>query len=538
MNTQDPQVLIVGAGPAGLSLAIELGGRGISCLLIEKSERAGYAPRAKTTHSRTREHMRRWGIAEKLAEASPFGVDYPSHVLFVTRLGGHLLHRFEHALDCKAGRHEHYSEHGQWIPQYKLEAVLRTHAEGLKGVEIRFGQEFLGFTQDDGGVSVQIRDVASGAENTLHAGYLVGADGARSAVRDAIGARMTGTYGLSRNFNIIFRAPGLAEAHSHGPGVMYWQINPDVPSLIGPMDQGDLWFFMPTQIGDVSKLSPDEAAAMIRRSTGLDGEFEVLSSDEWVASKLIADRYRQGRAFLVGDACHLHPPFGGFGMLLGIGDSVDLGWKLAAVLGGWGGPALLDSYEPERRQVHELVMDAAESNHKVLANQLLLPDLEAEGPAGEAARAQVSRTIKEAKHAEFYARGVVLGYCYRDSAVVVDDGTQADWQASLDYTPAAIPGCIAPHRWLADGTSLYDHFGAGFTLLATTDGCEADLAAARAEAETLGLPLKLLPMPGLDGLYGAKLALIRPDQHVAWRGNAWPDGTLLARVSAREPAPA
>lgn len=530
-----PAVVVVGSGPSGLSLAIELGMRNIPCLLVERNERAGYAPRAKTTHTRTREHMRRWGIADRLAAASPFGVDYPSHVLFVTRLGGHLLKRFENALDCEPSRNDHYSEHGQWIPQYKLEAVLREHALSLPDVRLEFGQEFLSY-QDRGeeGVRVRLRALADEREWEIDARYLVGADGARSTVRDQIGARMIGTYGLSRNYNVIFRAPGLAEAHPHGPGIMYWQINSEIPSLIGPMDSGDLWFFMPTKVQDGSGVTREQAADMIRRSTGIDLPYEVLSSDEWVASRLLADRYRNGNAFLVGDACHLHPPFGGFGMNLGVSDSVDLGWKIAATLDGWGGQELLSSYEPERKQAHEIVLDAAEANHSVLANQLIHPALEEDSSEGSRAREEVSRKIAEAKKAEFYAGGVVLGYCYRDSPIVMDDGSQAGWTHSIDYRPQAVPGCIAPHKWLDDGSSLYDHFGPGFTLLATEAGLGDELRKARRLADASSIPLTILELPeaGLSRLYKAGLALIRPDQHVAWRGSAIPDD-LLARAAGR-----
>lgn len=529
-------VAIIGSGPAGLSLAIELGHRGIPCVILERGVRAGYAPRAKTTHSRTREHLRRWGIAGKLAEASPFGIGYPTHIAFVTRLGGHLLHRFEHGLDCKPERHEHYSEHGQWIPQYKLEAVLLEHVKSL-GIAVLYGQTFTGYEETEGGVKVHVRD-GQGADWVLAADWLAGADGSGSTVREAIGAKMEGTYGLSRNLNIIFRAPGLAGKHPHGPGIMYWQLNPEMPSLVGPMDSDDRWFFMPTAIADAAKPTLAEAEAMIRKATGIDTEIEVLSSDEWVASKLLADRFRRGRAFLIGDAGHLHPPFGGFGMLLGVGDAVDLGWKLAAVMQGWGGPELLDSYQVERRQTAQFVLDAAAANHTVLANQLILPHIEDEGPEGDAARAEAAEMVRRHKKAEFFARGVVLGYCYRDSPVIADDGTQKDWQRSVDYTPSATPGCIAPHCWLADGSSLYDHFGAGFTLLVTGEAAE-EAGRIRAMAEAQGLPLKVIA-PGdarLPGLYGAALVLIRPDQHVAWRGGRAPGPEVLARITGhRVPA--
>ena len=538
-QTQDTrQVAIVGAGPAGLAAAIELGMRGIACVLLERTERGGHAPRAKTTHSRSREHMRRWGIAEKLAAEAPFGIDYPSNVTFVTRLGGKLIKRFEHALQCSPERNELYSEHSQWIPQYKVEAVMRDHAASLPSVELRYGSDYLDFTQDEDGVTVRYREVSSGEDHSLRVAFLIGADGARSKVRDGIGAKMVGTYGLSRNYNIIFRAPGLAQAHGMGPALMYWQVNADLPSLIGPMDKGDLWFFMPSAIADGKTYSNEEAVAAIRSSTGIDLPYEILSSDEWVASRLLADRYNDGRVFLSGDACHLHPPFGGFGMNMGISDSVDLGWKLAAMLNGWGGPTLLDSYEAERRPAHEFVLDEAESNHAVLPNLLVRPHLEDDGPEGDAVRAEVAELVGMAKHKEFYSLGVVLGYCYQSSPVIVDDGTNAGWVRSNDYLPKAIPGCLAPHRWLTPETSLYDLFGDDFTLLVLAGGHEADIAAAEAEAKKTGTPLAVVRLDdaALITLYEQPLALIRPDQHVAWRGRGWPQGGLLEQVTGRSAA--
>ena len=528
------RVLIVGSGPAGLAAAIELGGRGIPCTILEKETRTGYAPRAKTTHTRTREHLRRWGIADKLADASPFGVDYPSHVIYVTRLNGALIHRFENALQCSPTRDDRYSEHGQWIPQYKLEAVLREHALTIAGVEILLGHEFVSYEEIDDGVRARV--LVDGKLNEIDAAYLIGADGARSVVRDQIGATMLGTYGLSRNYNTIFRAPGLAEAHGHGPGIMYVQINEDVPGLIGPMDEGDLWYFMPTGLAPGVTYTQDEAVEAIKLSTGIDLPYEILSSDEWVASRFLADRYSRGRVFLAGDACHLHPPFGGFGMNMGIADSVDLGWKIAAVLHGWGGEALLDSYEIERRPAHEFVLDESEANLAASPNALFRPGLEDKTPAGEVARRAVAEAVQRDKASEFYALGVVLGYCYRNSPIIVGDTASTSWSRSREYVPSAAPGCLAPHRWLGDGRSLYDLFGPDYTLLVLDRGCQAEAERARAEATATKTPLNVVELddPVLQALYEAPLVLIRPDQHVAWRGAQWPaDLRLLDRVTGR-----
>lgn len=525
-------VLIIGAGPAGLALAIELGHRDIACIVIERNDRVGYAPRAKTTNVRTREHMRRWGIAAELAAASPLGLDYPSDVAFVTRLAGYPLARFENAFYCNPAKNSLYSEHAQWIPQYAVEKVMKSHAQSLASVRFYFSHELDSIVQTSTGVIAEVRDIATGTWCTFTSDFLVGADGARSKVRDAIGAKMHGTYGLSRNYNIVFRAPGLAQAHAHGKAIMYWQVNDDVPSLIGPMDQGDTWFFMPTNIKEGVKLSNTEAADLIRRATGIDLPYEILSSDEWVASRLLADRYRDRRVFLIGDACHLHPPFGGYGMNMGVADGVDLGWKLAAVLDGWAGAGLLDSYESERGSVHEFVMDETVANHAVLGSQLAQSGMEADSDAGAAMRTTIGAAIQQNKIREFNTLGVVLGSSYDDSPWVIPDGSPPAPRHHQNFVPSARPGSLAPHAWLPDGTSLYDGFGSGFTLLVLATGMTSSVNALIADAAVVGMPLTVLApesAPWFD-LYGSALALVRPDQYVCWRGNQWPsDGAMLLR---------
>ncbi len=530
-----PEILIIGAGPVGLSLAIELGHRGIACLVAERNDRVGYSPRAKTTNVRTREHLRRWGIADALRQASPIPPDYGANVVFATRMNGPLLARFENAMHARRERNELFSEEGQWVPQYTLEEVLRSHAASLPGVRIEFGCELAGFEEDGDGVAVQLRELGTGQVRTVRSRYLIGADGARSAVRDAIGARMLGQAPGLKNYSIIFRAPDLASLHGHGEAFMYWLVNPDVPALLGPMDQHGLWFFMATKLADDVDPASVDPASLIRRGTGLDDlAIEIVRGDPWVAHSRIADTYGMGRVFLAGDACHLHPPFGGFGMNMGIGDAVDLGWKLAATLQGWGGPDLLASYQAERRPVHERVIAEAMTNYATVGNQLVRPALEDTGPDGDAVREQVGAQIHATKRREFDTLGVVLGYRYADSPITVSDGTTAPPEDVVRYVPSAVPGCLAPHRWLRDGSSLYDHFGIGYTLLITEgDGAEADAFAAAAAAR--GVPLTVIAPddPRLPALYEARLALIRPDQHVAWRGQRLPEDarSLLDRIT-------
>ena len=532
----DVDVLIAGAGPVGLALAVELGLRGVSCRVLERNDRVGYSPRAKTTNVRSREHLRRWGIADALRQASPMPPDYPPNVVFATRMNGHELARFENAFNGTRVRNELYSEEAQWVPQYTLEEVLRVRASALPGVAVAFQHEVRGFDQDADGVTTEVVDLRDDTVKAVRSRYLVGADGARSFVREKIGARMSGTGALAPNTSIIFRAPDMAERHALGPAIMYWMVNSDVPALLGPMD-GDLWYFMATRLPDGTDVLGLDPADLVRRGTGIGNlPLEVVRSDPWTAYSLVADRYSDGRVFLAGDACHLHPPFGGFGMNMGIGDSVDLGWKLAANLQGWGGLGLLASYETERRPVHERTIDEAVANYAVLSNQFVQPALEGEGPDSDAIRQAVAERIRTTKGREFHTLGLVLGARYDGSPVIVPDGTEPPPENISTYVPSACPGGLAPHAWLADGSSLYDHFGAGMTLLATDGAPNGAAEPLEREAASRGVPLTILAPPhtSLRDRYQARFALIRPDQYVAWRGDEVPaPGPLLERVTGQ-----
>ena len=529
MTNIDTDVLIIGAGPVGLALAIELGLRGVRVMLAERNLRGGLAPRAKTTNIRTRSHLRRWGIADKLAAASPLGIDYPNDVRFLTSLAGYELAHIRNAFSALPERSPDYPEHAQWIPQYTLEKILLERARTLAGVDVRFDVTFVTATQTDTQVQAQLQDGTGGAI-TVHARYLVGADGARSSIRDLIGAKMEGHYGLSRNYNVIFRAPGMAQAHRHGRAVMYWQLG-KTPSLIGPMDRGDTWFFMPTGLNEGQTLTNGEATQRIRDSTGIDLPYEILSADVWVASELLANRYRDRRVFLAGDACHLHPPFGGYGLNMGVGDAVDLGWKIAATLQGWGGAALLESYEPERRPVHRSVIDEAVANHQILRGQFSTEGLTDDSPEGAARRQEIGAQIMETRPREFHTLGTVLGLAYQDSPIIISENGAWPARDGQHYQPSARPGCLAPHAWLGDGRSLYDTFGAGFTLVVADGTDDSQSAHAREDARQLGVPLEIVKPEGVPvaKLYAAKLTLVRPDQHVAWRGDVW--RPVLQKVS-------
>ena len=542
-NSQmDTDVLIVGSGPAGLALAVELGTQGHRCVVVERNDRVGYAPRAKTSNVRTRGLFRRWGIAEKLAAESPFGIDYPSDVVFATRLGGYELYRFSNAFNCDPQRDDRYPEHAQWIPQYKVEGVLKAHASGLPGITHLFATQLDDFREEEGGVVATVSDVGNGKQRVIRARYLVGADGSRSTVRERLGIKMEGTSPLSHNHNIIFRAPGLAQQHKLGRAVMYWLVNAEVPSVMAPLDADDTWTFGCPKLADASA----DPAELIVKALGFDIDIEILNRDEWTAHQLIAKSYGKDRVYLIGDACHLHPPFGGYGMNMGIADAVDLGWKMSAVLSGWGGEKLLASYEMERRQIHRRVIEESVANHAVMSKGLVAAGLEEAGSGGEGVRSTVAKTIQETKRREFHSLSVVLGSSYT-TLPIAENATSADTSATGadEYVPSACAGCLAPHFWLGEGrsrgASLYDKFATdGFTLLVTTQQAAGSAESLVQTATDLQIPLRVLVQTEkkLNELYGCDMALIRPDQYVAWSGNdiqGGCDGLAVAAGKLRDP---
>ena len=526
-------VVVIGAGPVGLALAIELGMRGVRVLVAERNSRSGLAPRAKTTNARTRAHLRRWGIADTLAAASPLGIDYPNDIHFVTSLSGFPLAVFRNAFNAAPDRADAYPEHAQWVPQYALEKVLLDHVQTLPDVTVRFETTFVDGEQSGETVTTRLRD-NTGEVSAISSRYLVGADGARSAVRDLIGAKMEGTFGISHHSNVVFHAPGLAEAQVHGAGVMFLQIGGAGISITGPMDKGDIWYFG-TNIRGGEPLTGEEVIAQIKATTGIDLPYKILSADKWVASTLLADKYREGRIILAGDACHLHPPFGGYGMNMGVGDAVDLGWKIAAELQGWGGADLIAAYEAERRPVHRIVIEEALANHQMMLGSPWRDGMADDTPEGEAIRKEVGAAIQAAKVREYHTLGTVLGLGYEGSPIIDSEPEPAPQHDGQHYTPSARPGSLAPHGWLEDGRSLYDAFGQGFALVVADGADEAQVSMAVSEARALRAPFEIVrPGQAITDLYKADLTLVRPDQHVAWRGSRW--NGALTRALARRPA--
>jgi 2-polyprenyl-6-methoxyphenol hydroxylase-like FAD-dependent oxidoreductase len=467
------------------------------------------------------QHFRRWGISEALRLASPLPPDYPTDIVFATRLFGKTLAIIENGYEGTKRRDIRFPEPAQWAPQYTVEAVLKERANSFPSVSLNFDTELVDFKESDSGISAKLRSSSTGAESVLRAKYLVGADGARSIVRNLIGSQLEGEHALGLHYNVILRIPGLRPDPPHPPAVFYWLLNPDCPAGIARMGD-DKWAIAFSLPPGKSDLDDTTITKLVIAAIGKPIDFEILVRDAWAAHRLIADRYSTERVFLVGDACHLLPPSGGFGMNLGIADSVDLGWKLAATLDGWGGTSLLATYQTERKPVHQRTLAEAVANHSVLSEHLLKADLDDDSDSGEALRTAVAEEILASKSRQYKTVGIVLGSRYSDSPLVIDDGSRPPNEHCSDYVPSACPGSLTPHAWLQDGSSLYDHFGQGFTLLLISDQgtSAADLLVKAADACLLPLKFLDLRCEGLYDLFAGSLVLVRPDQHIAWRNSS------------------
>ena len=523
-------VLVVGGGPAGATLAAEIGFRGMACLLVEQNAGDNPHPRANMAGQRTMEVFRRWGLAEKVLDAS-LPRDYPVNVVFTTRLNGHELTRFSMPSIAE------FQDPGEalaselpdvaWSPYFKtqigqnyLEPVIRSFAATFPGVEVRQGWQLADFEQDPDGVTARIVHVDSGAHETVRARYMVGCDGGRSAVRKRLGIQFEGRGALSKNWGIYARIPNFFGTHPAGRGTLLWTLAPDVRGVFIAIDGKDLWTYNRYFCSDADAGDPRR---MISEAIGKDVPMEILSVQPWTGFQVVAERYRLGRVFLCGDSAHLFNPTGGFGMNTAIADAADLGWKLAAVLAGWGGDRLLDSYEAERRPVGVRNTTEAAGNFDKIAALMKLPtEIEASTAEGERLRRDVGVRLKGQKKT-WSASGMHLGYFYEGSPVVVPDGSPPAVDHPQFYTPTSRPGSRAPHVWLSTGKSTLDLVPKqGFALLRF--GGAEPLDALRRAAESARVPYAEIAVDLEEArqLYERRYVLLRPDGHVAWRGDVAP----------------
>ena len=540
-------VLIVGGGPCGLMLANELGRRGVSAVMIDEKPGTAFNPQANATQARSMEHYRRLGLADAVRrEGLP--ADYPTDVAYFTRYTGYELARFQlpssaRATELVKGLSGSWSaaELPHRVSQKYVEAVLRRHAERLPGVRLHYGHRLTSYVERDDGIVGEVECLDDGRRMSFHFDFLVGADGPRSMVRQSLGISYGGLTGTQRDFMggrmlaVYLRSPDFYTSVPHAKAWMYNCFNRDRRAFMASVNGRDEFAFH-TQLRpgeDENAITVNEAKAAFQRACGRPIACEVLSFLTWTAGHaLVANGMQRGRVFLGGDAAHLFTPTGGLGYNTAIEDAVNLGWKLASVVKGVSPPALLDSYEVERRPVARRNTDYARGFADSLGLFAPAPEIEDATPAGSEARRAAGAYLEQHARAEFNIPGVTFGGRYDGSPIIVSDGSLPPADAANVYVPSACPGGRAPHAWLEDGVSLYDLFGFEWTLLQFGDDAAHNGQVIEA-ARALGVDLKLVTLPRhLRDLYEADLALIRPDQVVAWRGSALQTG-VFGRVLAR-----
>lgn len=510
-------VAIIGGGPVGLALAEELTFHGVAVVVIEPRVTVEHSrPRAKTTSVRTMEHFRRWGIADRLRAIAPLSAEWSQRVTFVQTVTGREVTHVDDCLGLTAAPGL-TPERAQQVTQPLVEQTLRDHLAGKDGVEMLLGWRAVEVSGGSDRATVVIEN-DDRDRRMITARWVVGADGPRSLVRDAMGARYEGSIGGRPNVNITFRSDQLAGLIPHPPSIHYWVLNPESPGVIGPLDRNGTWWAISTGTAQVDDTA--HAERLVRSLIGADVDVEILATDPWQARLLLADRYRNGHLFIVGDAAHQNPPWGGHGFNTGIGDAVNLGWKLAAVLAGWAPDDLLDSYDVERRPIEEQTIALASSNMAALSVDLSNPVLMTTGAEFEAAREELGPEIQRMKSPEFHSSGLVLGYGYGPTS-----RDQAPTPA--EYLPTIAAGNRLPHR-LIDSRPIHDVLGQWFTVIGAADAVAPLLTAASAR----GIPLTHVETAGPE------VILVRPDQHIAWVGTdaAEADDVLDAAIRGIFPA--
>ncbi|HVH93343.1 MAG TPA: FAD-dependent monooxygenase [Nocardioidaceae bacterium] len=552
-------VVVIGSGPAGAGAALFLSALGIPNIMVTKYRWTANTPRAHITNQRAMEVFRDLGIEEQvLADATPH--ELMGDTVFCTSIAGEEIGRIL-TWGTHPARHADYRLASPCmpvdIPQTYLEPILVRNA-AVRGTQARFSTEYVGHRQDADGVDVQVRDRLTGQEYTIHAKYLIGADGARSKIASEIELPMEGRMDIAGSMNITFKADISAHV-GHRPSVLYWVIQPG--SNVGGIGAGLVRMIRPWNEWlivwgyDIDQPPPevDEEAAVqiVRNLLGLpDIEVEITGTSLWGNNEMYATHLQSGRVFCVGDAVHRHPPSNGLGSNTSIQDSYNLAWKLAAVLRDQAAPSLLDTYTAERAPVaKQIVQRANQSSREFVqffeALGLLnakdeaemaarIEERKANTPDGAAKRAALLSAM-ELKNYEFNAHGVELGQFYA-SAAVVPDGTERPEPSrdpELFYEPSTVPGSRLPHAWVGDAHRKVSTLDLApmtrFTLLTGITG-EPWVAAAEKVGQELGVPLEAVVVgPGreMTDLYydWARLReveedgvlLVRPDKHIGWR---------------------
>lgn len=536
MADVDANVLIVGAGPVGLTLAIDLAWRGIEVTVVE-TRAAAEPPEPKCNHvaARTMEIFRRLGLAKKVRNAG-LPADYPHDVSYRTTFTGLELTRIP--IPCRRDRFTRKdgpdcnwptAEPPHRINQIFLEPILFEHAAAQRQIRIVNRTSAEQARIGDAFAEVTLRDLDTGSAKAMRCRYLIGCDGARSVVRKAIRASFEGDAVIQRVQSTYIRAPDLIDRQRHAPAWGTGSINPRRSGMVYAIDGRECFLvhnYMKPGEDDFELVDRDASIRAIL-GVGTDFRYEVISREDWVGRRMIASKFRERCAFIAGDAAHIWVPYAGYGMNAGVADATNLSWLLAAHLNGWAPSSILDAYEAERLPITSQVSRFAMSHAAAeIRRRGAVPEtIEDASAEGERVRQEVGRLTYDINVQQYACAGLNFGSYYDRSPIIVYDGAEPPPYTMGSYTPSTVPGCRTPHLWDADGVSLYDRMGPEFTLLRFDPAADAR-PLVRAAGER-GVPLRLLDVAVPAAMAcDAKLVLSRPDQHVAWRGHCAPADPL------------
>jgi 2-polyprenyl-6-methoxyphenol hydroxylase-like FAD-dependent oxidoreductase len=529
MNAADQdstQVVIVGGGPVGTGLAIALGQRGVRCILVERYLQPQPIPKGQNLTQRTLEHFHFWGCEKALRAARTIPKDYG--IGGMTAYGTLLSDYHYDWLQRELVRPFYYTDNER-LPQYATEAVLRARVAELPSVQTLYGWSAEAVEQDEAGVRVTVAERGGAGRRVLRAEYVVGCDGSRSTIREAAGITQTRSDHDRLMVLLVFRSEGLHELLKRYPGKSFYNVlHPDLKGywqFFGRVDLGTTWFFHAPVPAGTTKDSMD-FRAYLHRAVGAEFDVEFEHIGFWDLRFAIADSYRKGRAFIAGDAAHSHPPYGGYGINTGLEDAANLAWKLEAVLSGWAGPGLLDSYDAERRPV--FASTAGDFIEKAIHSDRDF--LEAFDPARDRAAFEAEWTARQSG-----ARSEVASFepNYEGSAIV-DGPAGGRCSAMGSHSLTARAGHHLAPQPLPSGANVFEALGPGFTLLDLEGGGATPFVEAAAR---LGVPLSVVE-GGAEARanYGAPQVLVRPDQFVAWAGDGRAEdaAAILGRAIGRQ----
>lgn len=526
-------VLIAGAGPAGLTLAADLGRRGVRCLVVERRTEVTKHPRATLLGARSMEYFRRFGIADRILAAG-LPTSYRYEIVFATRIAGKLLHHYstpspDEYMEMAAGKRP-ASQDSLWSPYFKvqigqhaIEPILRDYVKEQASVDLRYGCELSGFTDTGIGIEAIAADVRSKAKFNIRAKYLAACDGGRSVIRSTLGIPYTGRGAMRKNISFLFRSHDFLNRSTVGRGNLYFVFSPGNFGVFTMIDDQGLWNYQHYILDPIDEENVDPAAE-IRSAVGCNFDFEVLRQMHWSHHQSVANDYRSGNVFLVGDSAHLFCPTGGIGMNTAIADAIDLSWKLAGTLSGWGGGKLLDTYDAERRPIgfRNTIAAAANADRVDSMMRMTPPNIGDDTAEGASVRGALSPRFKWLSK-QFSTMGLHVGYRYADSPIIIADGTMEPPDDPRIPVQSTWPGCRAPHAWLGGSRTTLDTYdGSSFVLVERKPNGAGETFLRAAKELRVPLSTQSFEPEAVQALYERNYVLVRPDGHVCWRGDAPP----------------